>query len=308
MDLKWPLLALLLIVLLPAAYWLLGFLRPTEPPPTGLPVAHAERLRTLPRFRELARQQLAWATFQIGAVGLVLVGSVWLAARPQHVEVVDQPARPGDLMLCLDLTAPQRAADIDLLAQARRLVGHLGDARIGLQGYQATAADLLPLTDDHAGASNVLHDTQTALASLAGGGASSGATGDGLVSCAQGFDRPAGSRGRAVVLLSADAAGSNSLHTLVEAAEYAAKHHVTLYAVPAGATAAARADLQTAAELTGGRLVGGRDALAQAWDFEQARLDPPPTPAKRDAPLVPTLFTLFGVAGLLVAGLRGLFR
>ncbi len=308
MELRWPLLALLLIVLLPAAYWLLGLMRPTEPPPTGLPVAYAERLRTLPRFRELARQQLAWATVQLGAVGLVLVGTVWLAARPQATEVVDRPARPGDLMLCLDLTAPQRAADIDLLAQARTLVAKLGDARIGLQGYQATAADLLPLTDDRTSAASILHDTQTALGGLAGGGATSGATGDGLVSCAQGFDRPASARGRAVVLLSADGAGSGSLHTLVEAAEYARKHHVTVYAVPAGATAAARADLQTAAELTGGRLVAGRDALAQAWDFEQARLDPPPTPMRRDAPLVPTLLTLFGVAGLLVAGLRGLFR
>jgi Ca-activated chloride channel family protein len=308
MDLRWPLLALLLIVLLPAAYWLLGLMRPTEPPPTGLPVAYAERLRTLPRFRELARQQLAWATVQLGAVGLVLVGTVWLAARPQATEVVDRAARPGDLMLCLDLTAPQRAADVDLLAQARTLVGKLGDARIGLQGYQATAADLLPLTDDRTSAASILHDTQTALGGLAGGGASSGATGDGLVSCAQGFDRPASARGRAVVLLSADGGGSGSLHTLVEAAEYARKHHVTVYAVPAGASAASRADLQTAAELTGGRLVAGRDALAQAWDFEQARLDPPPTPMRRDAPLVPTLLTLFGVAGLLVAGLRGLFR
>jgi Ca-activated chloride channel family protein len=295
-------------VLLPAAYWLLGLMRPTEPPPTGLPVAYAERLRTLPRFRELARQQLAWATVQLGAVGLVLVGTVWLAARPQATEVVDRAARPGDLMLCLDLTAPQRAADVDLLAQARTLVGKLGDARIGLQGYQATAADLLPLTDDRTSAASILHDTQTALGGLAGGGASSGATGDGLVSCAQGFDRPASARGRAVVLLSADGGGSGSLHTLVEAAEYARKHHVTVYAVPAGASAASRADLQTAAELTGGRLVAGRDALAQAWDFEQARLDPPPTPMRRDAPLVPTLLTLFGVAGLLVAGLRGLFR
>jgi hypothetical protein len=308
MDLRWPLLALLLLALLPAAYWLLGLVRPTDPPPTGLPVAYAQRLRTLPRFRELARQQLAWATFQLGAVGLVLVGTVWLAGRPQHTEIVDKPARPGDFMLCLDLTAPQRAADVSLLAQARTLVDRLGDARIGLQGYQATAADLLPLTDDHAGAGSVLHDTQTALGNLAAGGATSGATGDGLVSCAQAFDRPARDRGRAVVLLTADSTGSGSLHSLVEAAEYAEKHHVTVYAVPAGASASARADLQTAAELTGGRLVTGPDALTQAWDLERSRLDPPPTPTRRDAPLVPTLLTLFGVAGLLVAGLRGLFR
>lgn len=308
MDLKWPLLSLLLIVLLPAAYWLLGWVRPTEPPPTGLPVAHANRLRTLPRFRELARQQLAWATFQLGAVGLVLLGTVWLVARPQSTDVLDKPARAGDFMVCLDLTASQRLADIEVLAQARTLASQLGDSRIGLQGYQATSADLLPLTDDRTGAARVFTDTQAALRGLAGGGAASGATGDGLVSCAQGFDRPARERGRAVVLLSADGAGTASLHSLVEAAEYAEKHDVTVYAIPAGATGSAQADLKTAAELTGGRLVMGRDALIQAWDLEKARLDPPPTPTRRDGPLVPTLLTLFGVAGLLVAGLRGLFR
>jgi hypothetical protein len=308
MDLKWPLLSLLLIVLLPAAYWLLGWVRPAEPPPTGLPVAHANRLRALPRFRELARQQLAWATFQLGAVGLVLLGTVWLVARPQSTDLVDKPARAGDLVLCLDLTAPQRVADIDLLAQARTLASQLGDARIGLQGYQETTADLLPLTDDRTSAAGVFTDTQTALRGLAGGGASSGATGDGLVSCTQSFDRPARERGRAIVLLSADGTGTGSLHSLVEAAEYADKHGVTVYAIPAGAAESAQADLKTAAELTGGRLVMGRDALVQAWDLEQARLDPPPTPTRRDNPLVPTLLALFGVAGLLIAGLRGLFR
>ena len=310
MAMRWPLLGLLLLVLLPAAYWLLGKVRPAQEPPAGLPVAHAARLRALPRFRERARQQVAWATFQLVAVGLVLLGSVWLAARPVHTEVVDRPARQGDLILCLDLTPQQRVGDVEVLAQTRTLLPRLTElkgTRLGVHGYQTTTAELLPLTDDLGQADMILADVQKALGDVSGE-ATSGATGDGLVSCAKALDGEDKRRGRAVVLVTAADPSSSSLYPLVEAAQYAASHSVAVYAIPAGAGKAAQADLKTAAELTGGALVTGPGPIGQVWDLERNRLDPPPSPVRRDAPLVPTVLVLLGVGGLVLAGLRGLFR
>lgn len=308
MDLRWPLLLLLLLVVLPVAYGLLMRFLPDPEPPEGLPIAHAARLRALPRFRELARQQLVLAQAQVVAVGLVLVGAVWLAARPMHTEIVDKPARPGDLVLCVDLTPGARAGVVEALAGARELIPVLrGEpVRLGMQGFQTSTGELLALTDDLAQAATTMRETQEALADPGVAGTQP-ATGDGLVTCARTFDAPKGERGRAIVLIGAGTSSASVL-SVAEAAAVARDRDVTVYTVPVGASGAGRADLKAAAELTGGEMVAGADALDVIWSREAVRLDPPPRPIRQDGPFVPTVIVLLGLGGLLLAGVRGLFR
>ncbi|MDO7869217.1 vWA domain-containing protein [Nocardioides jiangxiensis] len=309
MDLRWPLLILLLLVLLPVGYALLVRFMPDPEVPDGLPIGHASRLRALPRFQELARQQLLLTQVQLVSVVLVLIGSVWLAARPMHTEVVDKPAKPGDVVLCVDLTPAARAGTVPALAEVRDLLPVLRKEklRIGMQGFQATTAELLALTDDFDRADAVIAETRSALADPTTSGTRGAATGDGLVTCARTFDAPKAQRGRAVVLIGTGSS-TGSVIDLAEAAGIARDRGVTVYAVPAGADRAGVADLKAAAELTGGELVGGPDPIDTVWSREAIRLDPPPTPLRRDGPFVPTVIVLLGLGGLLLAGLRGLFR
>lgn len=309
MDLKWPLLLLLLLVVLPVAYGLLMRFLPDPEPPEGLPIAHAARLRSLPRFRELARQQLVLTQVQLVSVVLVLVGSVWLAARPMHTEIVDKPARAGDLVLCVDLTPGARQGALEALAGARALVPALREEplRIGMQGFQASTGELLALTDDLALADASLKATQETLADAAQDGATQPATGDGLVTCARTFDAPKAERGRAIVLIGSGTS-TGSVLGVAEAAAVARDRDVTVYTVPVGASDAGRADLKAAAELTGGEMITGAEPLDAVWSREAVRLDPPPRPIRQDGPFVPTVIVLLGLGGLLLAGVRGLFR
>lgn len=309
MDLKWPLLLLLLLVLLPLAYALLVRFVPDPETPVGLPIGHASRLRALPRFQVLARQQLLLTQVQLVSVVLVLIGSVWLAARPMHTEVVDKPAKPGDLELCVDLTPAARAGTVPALAEVHDLVPVLRKEklRIGMQGFQATTAELLALTDDFDRADAVFAETRTALADPKTSGTTGAATGDGLVTCAKAFDAPKSQRGRAIVLIGTGSS-IDSVIDLAEAAGIARDRGVTVYVVPAGASASGLADLTAAAKLTGGEVVTGPDPIDTVWSREAIRLDPPPTPLHRDGPFLPTVIVLLGLGGLLLAGLRGLFR
>lgn len=308
MDLRWPLLSLALAALLPALFWLVGLFRvPEQERPTGLPVGAAERIRALPRFQELARQQVSLARLQVVCSVVLLVGTVWLVGRPSTTTLADREGLPGDLVFCLDLTPANREADIDVLARARRLLDDLGEGRVALSGFQDTTGELLPLTDDAGAAADKFTETSEALQGLGSGTGPSGAAGDGLVSCAESFDKPADQRGRAVVLVTAGGPSTTSLHTLAEGARYAEKHHVAVYTVPAGATGPARADLTTAAEVTGGRVLPPT-GVGRVLELERERLDPPAVGVREDRPLLPTVLVLLGAGGLVALGVRGMFR
>jgi Ca-activated chloride channel homolog len=306
-DLRWTWLALLLLVLVPLAIWW-TVRRASEDIGDGLPVAHAARLRALPRYQVLVRRQLAWTIAQLAAAALVLLGSILLAARPTEATVVDPPAEPGDLVLCFDVSPAMRDEASTALAQVRTQLARLAGSRIALYGYQDTTAELMPMTDDYAFVDRRLREAQQALTGLSSGGVTGGNTGDGLVSCAQHFDRPAAERGRAVVLLTPGGNGSGGLHTLSESATYASGRDVVVYAV-APADAPDRDQLEAAAERTGGRAVDlGPRAARQVLDFEADRLDDPPGQIDRDRPMPALVLTIVGLLALLGTGLRGWLR
>lgn len=309
MDLRQGWVAVLLALAVGGALWWSLRRAPDEDAPEGLLVAHVERLRALPRFQQLARQQLAWTVARVAAAGLVLLGALLLAGRPTEPVVEDERALPGDVLLCLDITPGLRPADVAVLAQARTLLEGLQGERVGLYGFQDVTAELMPLTDDYGFARDRLHQVQGVLARAEGGAAGAASAGDGLVSCTQHFDRPEHERGRSVVLLSNGAPAADPVHSLVEAGEYAAQQGVVVYGL-APAAAPGREDLRTAAEVTGGRLLtlDGPGALGEALEFERDRLDPPPVPTRRDDPLAPTVLVLVGLAVLVATGLRGLVR
>lgn len=318
MDLRWTWLVVLLLVGVPVVVWL-STRRFRPPDADGILLAHVDRLRTLPRYRLLARRQVLWAAIQVGAVLVVLLGAALLAGRPTTVGTQDPEARPGDILFCLDVSPTMHEDNLDVLAQVRQVIDDLDGERIGLFVFSQTTADLMPLTDDYTYARERLHDVQQAFREvneeyLEGTSAMGGhpaRAGDGLVSCAQHFDRPERERGRALVLASANPEAPDPVYTLLEAGEYAEASGVVVYGLAARGAGDGLAEFRESVRFSGGRVLGlgsrgGVGPVEQIHRIERRRLDPPPVPVREDDPGKGSLLVLAGLGLVLLGGIREL--
>jgi Ca-activated chloride channel family protein len=313
-ELRWWWLTLLLLLVAGGwAWYVVRTWREEQRPGDGLLIAKLARIRGLPRYRAVVRQQMVQSAARVVAVAVVILGAVFLERRPTGEETEQGAARPGDLLLCLEASPQMYEENIAVLGQARSLAGQLDGERIGLMLFSDAAVTVMPLTDDYGYAQQRLHQAQLAFRNLAAdtGAQTAGAkAGDGLVSCAQDFDRPTAERGRAVVLATGLPGAADPLYGVLEAGQVAADDDVVVYAVaPAYRSVSAAADLDQVATLTGGRLYDGAEnattrALPRVLREERDRLVPPPTTVRDDRPLAGTVLVLLGLGLVLGAGVR----
>jgi Ca-activated chloride channel homolog len=317
MDLRWPWLAIGLTLLL--LVLLVRWLRRSGQPAGALPVAHTARLRALPRYRTLARQELVLATLcTIGAL-LLVAGAVLLAARPVRV-VWAEPDRNGrDIQLCLDVSASMDKWNREVVDSFQQIVTQLSGERLGLTIFSGAAAAVFPLTDDYEFVRTKLTEAERAFRTADYDyfvGAETvvrraSQAGDGLVSCVQRLGQD-NARGRAVVLASDNDPLGRAVFTLHEAAEHAVRQDVVVYGIgtPDLEDEPTRAaEFAAAVELTGGRLsILQQDSEATAvvegiQRLERARLKPVPTGTTVDDPEAPFWLASAGLVVLLFGSL-----
>ena len=110
-ELKWPwlvvLLVLLVVVLL--AVWVRVWWR--RQPPGASYVAHAARLRALPRYRTLVQRQRLLGGFGSLAALVACVGGIVLGGRVQETQVIDRDEATRDIVLCLDASGSTCAVE-----------------------------------------------------------------------------------------------------------------------------------------------------------------------------------------------------
>lgn len=314
MDLRWPLLTVLLLLLAGTWTWYaVRTWRQEQRPSDGLPVAKLGRVRSLPRYRAVVRQQLLQSGARVVAIGVVVLGAVLLVGRPTAEETGQGAPLPGDLILCLEASPQMYEENIALLGQAQGLVRELDGERIAITVFGDAAVPVMPLTDDYGFARQKLHQAQLAFQNLAaetGIRATGAKAGDGLVSCAKSFDRPTDERGRAVVLATGLPDATDPLYGVLEAGQVAADGDVVVYAIaPAHRSGAAASDLQQVATLTGGRMYDGAEGattrtMARVLHEERDRLVPPDTTVRDDHPRGGTVLVLVGLCLVLGAGVR----
>jgi hypothetical protein len=316
----WALAAVGLGVLVLMAWWA----RRSRPRGDAVLLARTSRLRRMPRFQQrLRRQRRTGLLLTVGSL-LLVAGSAVVLARPDVVETDRPDSRSRDLMLCLDASPSMDRDNLAVVGAVRRVVEGLKGDRIGLVIWSGAAVVAFPLTDDYAYVDEQLDRAEAAFRGdsdrffagvhLNDDGVS--LIGDGLVSCVNRFDRPAGERTRAVLLASDNEPFGVSLFTLPDAADYAARRDVLLYALAGSALAKAKnqpalEELTEAARSTGGTLVqlqeeAGTDRLVDRIDdLEKARAEEPARPVSREAPTVGLLLALAGALVLLAGWLVG---
>ncbi|MFY9712774.1 MAG: VWA domain-containing protein [Microbacterium sp.] len=238
-------------------------------------IARAERLRTLPTFRQaLRRRVLALSGILIlGTVATVAAGVI--AARPMSSQTIQPVNTSRDIMLCLDVSGSMSEVDVEVLAVFEELLSDFEGERIGLTIFNSSPVQIFPLTDDYDFIREHLASIRESfdyaeevpehwVGTLNGAGAS--LIGDGLAACALGFDHPDQERSRSVILATDNEVNGASIVTLEEAAAYAKSKGVRVFGLNPvqGKDAEVSAQLTEAAEMTGGTAYGLRDTTTVA--------------------------------------------
>jgi hypothetical protein len=245
-------------------------------------IARAERLRSLPAFREaLSRRMLALSgILLLGALTVVTAGVV--AARPMSSQTIQPVNTSRDIMLCLDVSGSMSEVDVEVLSVFEELLDGFEGERIGLTIFNSSPVQIFPLTDDYDFIRTHLESIRESfdyvdqipehwVGTLNGNGAS--LIGDGLAACAMGFDHPDDERSRSVIFATDNEVNGASIVTLDEAAAYAASQGVRVFALNPvlGKDADVSAELAAAAESTGGAAYGLRETTTVGDIVEQVR-------------------------------------
>lgn len=238
-------------------------------------VARAERLRSLPSFRQaLTRRVLALCGILVlGTVATVSAGVV--AARPMSSQTIQPVNTSRDIMLCLDVSGSMTEVDVEVISVFEDLLEDFEGERIGLTIFNSSPVQIFPLTDDYDFIREHLASIKESfdyvdeipehwVGTLNGDGAS--LIGDGLAACTLGFDRPDDERSRSVIFATDNEINGASIVTLEEAAGYAKSKGVRVFALNPvlGKDADVSAELAAAAETTGGAAYGLRDTTTVA--------------------------------------------
>lgn len=228
----------LLILATGITLWLAGRRRTTS----ALPVAFPERLRELPRFRQLARTSLRLLVLRTCCLLLAGVGVALLAARLIDPVPSATTRANRDVVLCLDVSGSMTAVDRAIVDNYLELADRLAGERIGLVLFDSTAVTVFPLTDDPDWIREQLLATRAELSEEQPVGTNmapgSSLIGDGLVSCVQRFDEEDRHRSRTIVLATDNELAGEPLFTLAQATDRAVERQVMIYGIsPTGPTA-----------------------------------------------------------------------
>lgn len=280
----------LLILAVGAGVWW-GVRRARRAASTARLIARAERVRSL----ETVAQAVRMRTF--AAVGVVVLGTVavgaaaMIAARPQTAQVVQPVSSSRDIMLCLDVSGSMAQVDVEALEVFADLVDGFEGERIGLTVFNSTSVQIFPLTDDYAFVQTQLAAFGEAMSTpdlLSNPGAWEGTlngvgsslVGDGLASCALGFDHADQDRSRSIVLATDNDARGESIVSLPDAAAFARSGGIRVFALNPvdGVDATQSAELSEVARVTGGQAYTLRgtttvgDIVAAVQEQESAAL------------------------------------
>lgn len=318
---RWPWLLPVLVLAIVALMVWWARSRPRGAATGASYVAHAARLRALPRYQALVRRQVVLGACLTLAALVTCAGAIVLAGRVQERQTTAQNDRTRDIILCLDASGSMAEVDAQVLAEFRRIVTGLQGERVGLTIWSGVAITVFPLTDDYDFVLDQLSEAENAFG--AGGIYSDdyahftagtvidwevqSQLGDGLASCVQRFDRRDEDRSRAIVLASDNEPIGEGIYDLPAAADVAIDEDVVVHGIAAPLTAdrpSAAREFEDAVVRTGGTFsLLGEDGSAATvidaiGDLEAKEIERPPLVQVLDRPSLGTAVTGIGLAGL----------
>ncbi|HTW18321.1 MAG TPA: VWA domain-containing protein [Nocardioides sp.] len=219
-----------------AAWW---WARPRRAGGAPVLVSSLDRVRALPLFQRLAREEWRRRLLELTCLTAALVGVALMAARLVGVSDDSAEMRTREVVLCLDVSGSMREVDADVIDAYLALADDLDEERIGLVVFDANAVTVFPLTTDHGYVTEQLAATRE---SIVGAGrrplpgvtsprAGSSLIGDGLASCAGSFDQTEALRSRTIVLATDNEVAGDAIYSLQQAAGIARQGDLMVFAI-----------------------------------------------------------------------------
>ncbi|MET1053262.1 MAG: VWA domain-containing protein [Mycetocola sp.] len=293
--------------------------------PDAVPLAHSDRLTSLPAYQTALRRYRATLYSAVAAVAIVLITAVVMSSRLVSISSYQPEMRNRDIVLCLDVSGSMIDYDAALVDTFQDLVGEFDGERIGLVLFNASAVTYFPLTSDYAfvidqleylenDLSSPLSDYEFINGTLLGEGSS--LIGDGLGSCVMRFDDIEDERSRSIVLATDNYVAGDPILTLPEAGDFAEERNVRVYGINPGDVSSKDyiADLAVEMERVVLDTDGGYYALADPdaipsivdgiEEQQTTRLTGEPILVRTDEPTWPFLIGLVGTALIMFFGWR----
>ena len=213
------------------------------------PVAHSERLTTLPEYWRALRRHRRWLATAVVSGFLLLAATALAAARPAERSATQPELRNRDIVLCLDVSGSMASTDAAITGVFEKLAREFDGERIGMVMFDSRAVQLFPLTDDYdyiagelSAARRAFDDGGDGFFSGTWGGRGSSLIGDGLAGCLRSFPESDSSlggdggaeRSRSVILATDNYVSGAPIFTLEQAAQLAKPKNVKIHALNPG--------------------------------------------------------------------------
>ena len=222
-----------------------------------------------------------------------------------------------DIMLCMDVSTSVDALNKDVVLALRNTVDKLSNDRFGISVFNITSITLSPLTGDYKYVSSILEMIAKSIDStysdgfytknyLTEGTASmddyevrqgSSFVGEGLVTCANHFDKSDKNRTKVIILTTDNEVQGTPLITLKEGAEYCKRNNIIVYGIGIeGIKSSMKSGFKSDIELTGGKYFdikeNSSNIIREIDSLEKTRLENTMSITKTDMPEILFIITL----------------
>lgn len=115
----------------------------------GIKVANADIVEETPYFRKKLFRFRFYRILMAVSLGTCILVSVFLAARPVEVKMIDPEGEKRDIFICMDISDSVDQVNMEICKQLKNMVDELDGQRFGITIFNARSVLVVPLTTDY---------------------------------------------------------------------------------------------------------------------------------------------------------------
>ena len=315
MEIKYPIIIILSILLIIGTFFIK---KKNEKYKTGVKKANLFFLNNSKYYKKKKRVYKYFSIIlKVFCILLIIVTSI-LTSRLVKVTTSEDKLYNRDIVLCMDVSSSVDSLNKDIVESLKDTVDNLSKERFGISVFNITSVTLSPLTSDYNYIENVLDMITKSLDSgykegfyvgnyltqgtaymedyeIRGG---SSFIGEGLVTCANHFDKNDKDRTKVIILTTDNEVQGTPLITLSEAGDYCKRNNIVVYGIGTkGIQSDLRTDFKSSIEKTGGKYFdisnsSSKEIISEINTLQKTAMDSGKKVNRRDVPQVLFIITL----------------